>query len=345
MTTDRPHRAPYDVSLSYASEDRDYVSRVAAELRSAGVSIFYDRYEEVTSWGKNLVEHLEDVYRNQSRFVVIFISKHYVAKAMPTLEVRSALARAIQQQEEYVLPARFDDTPVPGLQTTTAYVDCGSKTPTEMALLIRQKIESATRPNASERRLPSRHPGRAQRHADRREPRRAIVTLSILVGFLAASAAAYLVVPRIFDRTSSPSADCTAQLHGIRSERVVVRQEVSALHRIGPKVDKLQALGGQYAIRMMDQSSLIGAAIFTYDQNAGAFRVDRIFDSSCHPVNGFPTRAVVNCTPIPLALPNATVSMQLTISKVETKYEVDVQLGGCPSDSSPSPTQIGRAHV
>ena len=36
----------YDVALSFAGEDREYVDRVAAALVRSGVSVFYDHYEE-----------------------------------------------------------------------------------------------------------------------------------------------------------------------------------------------------------------------------------------------------------------------------------------------------------
>ena len=54
MTTARqaPDDYRYDVCLSFAGEDRDYVNKVAEELRSAGVRVFYDLYEQVDLWGK-----------------------------------------------------------------------------------------------------------------------------------------------------------------------------------------------------------------------------------------------------------------------------------------------------
>jgi TIR domain len=36
----------YDVALSFAGEDREYVEAVASSLQQAGVSVYYDRYEE-----------------------------------------------------------------------------------------------------------------------------------------------------------------------------------------------------------------------------------------------------------------------------------------------------------
>lgn len=46
--------ARYDVALSFAGEERPYVEAVADALRNAGVKVFYDDYEKVTLWGKDL---------------------------------------------------------------------------------------------------------------------------------------------------------------------------------------------------------------------------------------------------------------------------------------------------
>jgi hypothetical protein len=43
-----------------------------------------------------------------------------------THERRSAQARALQSNQEYVLPVRFDDTEIPGLLSTVMYVDARS---------------------------------------------------------------------------------------------------------------------------------------------------------------------------------------------------------------------------
>ena len=113
----------YDVALSFAGEDRAYVEEVAKELRDSGVNVFYDAFEKANLWGKNLIDHLAEVYHKRSRYVVMFISEHYVKKAWPTHERTHAQARALVAKEEYILPARFDDTEVPGMTTTVGYVD------------------------------------------------------------------------------------------------------------------------------------------------------------------------------------------------------------------------------
>lgn len=71
--SDSPYRE-YEVALSFAGEDRRYVAQVARYLRRRGVRVFYDDYEKVTLWGKDLYVHLDEVYRKRSRYCVIFLA-------------------------------------------------------------------------------------------------------------------------------------------------------------------------------------------------------------------------------------------------------------------------------
>ncbi len=133
-------RSTYDVALSFAGEDRVYVEQVAEGLRQAGVSVFYDKFEKAELWGKNLIDHLADIYQHRSQFVVMFVSKAYVDKAFPRLERQHAQARALVAKEEYILPARFDDTEVPGLPPTIGYTDLRNTSADELVGLILRKL-------------------------------------------------------------------------------------------------------------------------------------------------------------------------------------------------------------
>jgi hypothetical protein len=130
----------FEVVLSFAGEDREYVEKVAEFLRDHNVKIFYDKYEEVTLWGKDLVEHLDKVYRGSARYCVMFISEHYANKIWTNHERKSALARAIEEKEEYILPVRFDMTEVPGIRPTLGYIDISSLEPETLGGLILQKL-------------------------------------------------------------------------------------------------------------------------------------------------------------------------------------------------------------
>ena len=129
----------YEIVLTFAGEEREYVERVAAYLRERDVRCFYDRYEEATLWGKDLAEHLHKVY-SSARYCVMFVSKSYAEKVWTTHERRSALSRAVEEKGEYILPARFDDTEIPGLRHTIGYVDLRSKLPEELGGMILEKL-------------------------------------------------------------------------------------------------------------------------------------------------------------------------------------------------------------
>lgn len=131
----------YDIALSFAGEDRDYVEHVATLLREAGINVFYDKFETANLWGRNLADHLGEIYGKRSRFVVMFISKYYPTKSWPTHERQNAQARAIQENKVVLLPARFDDTEIPGLPSTTGYIDLRQTTPQELVKLIKEKLK------------------------------------------------------------------------------------------------------------------------------------------------------------------------------------------------------------
>jgi hypothetical protein len=135
-----PNQIAYEVVLSFAGEDRVYVEKVAKFLQDHNVKLFYDRYEEVTLWGKDLAEHLDKVYRGSARYCVMFISENYAKKVWTNHERKSALARAIEEKEEYILPVRFDKTEVPGIRHTLGYIDISSRAPEELGELILKKL-------------------------------------------------------------------------------------------------------------------------------------------------------------------------------------------------------------
>lgn len=132
----------YDVALSFAGEDRGYVEQVAEQLVQLEVTVFYDRFEQVKLWGKDLAEHLGAVNSKAAHFVVIFGSRAYADKAWPNHEKQFALSRHLQGDQGRILPVRIDDTDIPGIPGTIAYLDARVLTPSKLAELIRQKVDA-----------------------------------------------------------------------------------------------------------------------------------------------------------------------------------------------------------
>lgn len=130
----------YEVALSFAGEQRGYVEDVAQALQARGVAVFYDDFESVRLWGKDLTEEFQRIYEHGAGKVVMFVSKEYVEKSWPRHERRSALSRHVREDEEFVLPVRFDCTEVPGLPSSTAYLWADEHPSVELATMIAEKL-------------------------------------------------------------------------------------------------------------------------------------------------------------------------------------------------------------
>ena len=130
----------YDVCLSFAGEERSYVEMVAGGLKERGVKVFYDNDETAQLWGKDLAEHLDYIYRKASRYCVMFVSEAYARKPWTRHERRSALARALEEESEYILPARFDDTDLDGLPPTIGYLDLRQYAPATLVDFLLEKL-------------------------------------------------------------------------------------------------------------------------------------------------------------------------------------------------------------
>jgi hypothetical protein len=140
----------FEIALSFAGEDRAYVDQVANLLRDSGVKVFYDIFEEATLWGKNLYDYLSDVYQNKALYTIMFISESYARKLWTNHERQAMQARAFQEHQEYILPARFDDTSIPGVLPTVGYISLVGRTPQDFVILIQKKLVNSGRTIPSE---------------------------------------------------------------------------------------------------------------------------------------------------------------------------------------------------
>jgi hypothetical protein len=71
---------------------------------------------------------------------LILVSASYASRVWTTHERRSAQARALEQKSEYILPVRFDDTEIPGLPSTVAYLKFQDYGPAGICNQILQKL-------------------------------------------------------------------------------------------------------------------------------------------------------------------------------------------------------------
>lgn len=130
----------YQVAISFAGEQRAYAEALARHLSTYGVAYFYDAENEVALWGKNLAEEFQKIYSKKAQFVLMLISKEYVAKQWCRHERRSAIAEALGHDKEFILPVRFDDAWPDGIPTDMHYMDGSKKTAPEVAAMIAEKL-------------------------------------------------------------------------------------------------------------------------------------------------------------------------------------------------------------
>ena len=233
----------WDVALSFAGAQRDYVEQVARALKARGVRCFYDADEQIELWGKYLAEELPAIYGEQAAAVVVFVSAEYAARDWTRLERRAALDRAVRERREYVLPARFDDTPLPGLLSDMVAVDLRGRTPQQFAAMIAGKLAALDCTGAVGRcGRPARAPGRRLPGAVRvseADPRRLGVHAAISVPGVPDE-----VPPEYVPR------DVDAAEHGVRA-KVAAAARAGRVRAAGRRVlgrqDPVRGRGGQGA--------------------------------------------------------------------------------------------------
>lgn len=137
----------FDVALSFANEDRKYIEKVARYLSKMEIKLFYDKFEEVNLWGKNLYDFFHKTFSSRAKYTVMFISKHYAKKLWSTHERKCAQEKAFRSNKEYILPARFDRTKIPGILDTTGYIELKGMSPKMFAEKIKEKIGRIDRTN------------------------------------------------------------------------------------------------------------------------------------------------------------------------------------------------------
>ena len=135
----RPGRR-WDVALSFAGTEREYVGQVAQALKARGIRCFYDADEKVRLWGTHLAEELPRIYAREAAAVVVFVSADYAGRDWTRLERRAAFSRAVIEAGVYVLPARFDDSELPGLLPDVGVIDLRGYTPDQFAGLVVAKL-------------------------------------------------------------------------------------------------------------------------------------------------------------------------------------------------------------
>ena len=133
----------YDVAISYAEEDHDYVDPIKDIFGKRGITFadYSTPHMQAKLWGGNFYDHLIDLYQKKARYCIMFLSKNYAAQLWTDLERQAAQARAFKECREYILPIRLDDTEIPGILPTTFYLKYPPASPQTIADAFTFKLE------------------------------------------------------------------------------------------------------------------------------------------------------------------------------------------------------------
>jgi hypothetical protein len=130
----------YDIAISFAGEDREIAKKISDLLKQKNYKVFYDEYEKSNLWGKDLYSYLSEVYSSKAKFCLMIISKNYANKTWTNHERKAAQAKAFNENSEYILPLRLDDTSIPGLLGTIGYIDYNNSSIEEIVDLLIKKL-------------------------------------------------------------------------------------------------------------------------------------------------------------------------------------------------------------
>jgi len=130
----------FDVAISFAAPEREVARELARLMSVNGVAVFFDEFYSAELWGKDLVESLAEIYERRARYCVVLISKSYCERPYTILERRTAMLRALESKEPYLLPIVTDDAWPKGLPRSTAFVDLRNTPPRTVATLLVRKV-------------------------------------------------------------------------------------------------------------------------------------------------------------------------------------------------------------
>jgi hypothetical protein len=111
----------FDVAVSFAGEDREFVGEIVRQITAANARVFCDSDFSAGIRGEELPGRLEQVYRKKTSHAAIFISKFYAEKMWTRYERRAILNGAHESSGIHIIAVRLDDTALPGLRSA---IDC-----------------------------------------------------------------------------------------------------------------------------------------------------------------------------------------------------------------------------
>jgi len=132
----------FEVALSFPGEKRAYVKEVVDNLLKTlyREEVFYDNHFKSQIAQPNADVILQNVYRNNSKLLVVFICSEYDQKQWCGLEWRAIREVIKHKNDQQIMPIRFDDQEIEGLFSIDGYIDANDHNEEEVARLILERL-------------------------------------------------------------------------------------------------------------------------------------------------------------------------------------------------------------
>jgi hypothetical protein len=101
---------------------------------------FYDNNYKAQLARPSLDVLLQDIYRNRSKLIVVFVGSDYRRKEWCGIELRAFREILLERGYERIMFVRLDDGEVEGVFRTDGYVDARHHSPSEIAHFIQHRV-------------------------------------------------------------------------------------------------------------------------------------------------------------------------------------------------------------
>lgn len=106
--------------ISYSSKDREFVSRVASDLKSYGVDVWWDKWEMKV--GDSINKKIQGGI-SSAGWLAVILSRNSVKSLWVEREISAALVRELELKDIFVLPILYEDCEIPLFLRDKVYAD------------------------------------------------------------------------------------------------------------------------------------------------------------------------------------------------------------------------------
>jgi RNA polymerase sigma-70 factor (ECF subfamily) len=166
-----PPDGSWDVFLSYAAEDAEWVRAVEAKLTNLHLKVLDPYAIPAQFWGVNRDDVITQTFPTKCPVAFVVLSYAYSASEQCRRELEIITCTALADSPSLILPVRLDDSPVPEAIRSVATLDARSGTPQGVAEGIELRIREWRTSTAEN---PSHAPDSGSADASREELIRAL---------------------------------------------------------------------------------------------------------------------------------------------------------------------------